>query len=147
MPKKKPNPSPSADAAAAPHPPSDAAPQPQVDPPPPPPQIDEHTAHIQRLLRDGPPVNKDAIRRLCRDQGLPHALRGVVWQVLLDVWGRDDDTLFDANVPMDLKDQAVIQVDLERTRTDEPAFAHKAARDEAAMLLTLCVRVGVTCDV
>jgi hypothetical protein len=62
-----------------------------------------------------------------------------VWQVLLDVWGRDDDTLLDANVVLDLKDQAVIQVDLERTRTDEAEFAHKAARDEAAAILTLYV--------
>jgi hypothetical protein len=60
--------------------------------------------------------------------------------VLLDVWGRDDDTLFDGNVTLDLKDHAVIQVDLERTRTDEPSFAHKEARDEAAALLTLYAR-------
>jgi hypothetical protein len=99
--------------------------------------VDAHTAHIQQLLRDGAALNKDAIRRACREDGVPHALRGVVWQVLLDVFGRDDDTLFDANVTLDLKDQAVIHVDLERTRTDEPTFAHKAARDEAAALLTL----------
>lgn len=99
--------------------------------------VDSHTAYIESLLRDGALLNKDSIRRACREDGIPHTLRGAVWQVLLDVWGRDDDTLFDANVALDLKDQAVIQVDLERTRTDEPIFAHKAARDEAAALLTL----------
>jgi hypothetical protein len=98
---------------------------------------DPHTVHIESLLHDGASLNKDAIRRACREDGIPHALRGAVWQVLLDVWGRDDDTLFDGNVVLDLKDQAVIQVDLDRTRTDEPTFAHKAARDEAAALLTL----------
>ncbi len=101
--------------------------------------VDAHTAHMQHLLQEGAALNKDAIRHACRQDGVPHALRGAVWQVLLDVWGRDDDTLFDANVSLDLKDQAVIQVDLERTRTDEPTFAHKAARDEAAALLTLYV--------
>ena len=132
MPKKKGNSS----AAAEPAPPAEPAPLPPVD---------AHTALIEQMLRDGASLNKDAIRRACRDAGLPHALRGVVWQVLLDVWGRDDDTLFDANVPMDLKDQSVIHVDLERTRTDEPTFAHKAARDEAAALLTLYARARAHC--
>jgi hypothetical protein len=105
--------------------------------------VDAHTAHLQHLLQEGAALNKDAIRHACRQDGVPHVLRGAVWQVLLDVWGRDDDTLFDANVSLDLKDQSVIQVDLERTRTDEPTFAHKAARDEAAALLTLYVCVPV----
>ena len=94
----------------------------------------------------------DRLRALCKTQGIPDQYRGNVWKVhaatshrqiahsrtqaLLGVKDNEGEPLSAWAASLDLPNQRVIRVDVERTRQELPEFHKQDTRDRLERLLT-----------